>query len=161
MDSIVYVAIFLLLIAFSLPALIFLIAFIAAKSRKKKQQKVLEEIGPTDYSAIVRYNKGETQGEFFKVKSFQGSGVLYVKDNTLYFEDTLHQNPATFDLKTCTILWQDINLVNGFLKWFSVEDQGQKYYFNIDSGMLIWNMDKSKQTTRGVFEKLLQLQDSI
>jgi hypothetical protein len=33
------------------------------------------------------------------MKAFQGSGVLYVLDNKIIFQDTLNQNPYSFDLK--------------------------------------------------------------
>lgn len=161
MDPIIFLLVFLILLIFLLPGIIFFIAFLAAKSRKRKQEAVLNSLSGVEYHAFVRYNKGNQQNEFFKVKAFQGSGVLYVKDKMLYFEDTLHKNAAQFNLKTSTILWQDINLVNGFLKWFSIEDEGVKYYFNIESGMLIWNMNKNKPTTQSVFERLKKYQDEV
>lgn len=144
-----------------MPALIFFIAYLAAQSRKKKQQALMNDISDVEYSALVRYNKGNQQDKFLKVKAFEGSGVLYVKDGKIQFVDTLHRNPHTFDLKTCNIQWVDINLVNGFLKWFSISDDAASYYFNIDSGMLIWNLDKSKPTTQSVFETLKKMQDEV
>jgi len=161
MDSIIILIIFFLLIIFSIPAIIFLIAYLAARSRKKKQKALLEKIGAPEYYAFVRYNMGNAQNEFFKLKAFQGSGILYVQGRNIYFEDTLHQNPHVFAMDASSIQWQDINIVNGLLKWFSIADQEKKYYFNIESGMFIFNLDSSKPTTKSVFDRLLKYQNEI
>lgn len=161
MNSVLILIIIFLLFLFSIPAVIFLIAYLAAKSRRKKQNLLLEQTGTPEYYAFVRYNMGNMQNEFFKIKAFQGSGMIYVEDNNIHFIDTLHQHPHTFPLQESIIKWEDINIVNGLLKWFSVQDQETKYFFNIESGMLIFNLNASKPTTRGVFEKLLQYQVTI
>ncbi|WP_294301896.1 hypothetical protein [uncultured Chryseobacterium sp.] len=161
MDSIVILIIIFLLLLFSIPAIIFLIAYLAARSRKRKQNLLLQEIGTPEYYAFVRYNMGDAQNEFFKIKAFQGSGIIYMEGNNIHFIDTLHQHPHTFPLHESSIRWEDINIVNGLLKWFSVEDQEKKYYFNIESGMFIFNLNSSKPTTRSVFERLLQYQNEI
>ncbi|VXC22777.1 MULTISPECIES: hypothetical protein [Chryseobacterium] len=161
MDSAFILIIFFVLILFSIPAIIFLIAYFAARSRKKKQKLLLEHIGSPEYYAFVRYNIGNTQNEFFKIKAFQGSGIIYVKDRNIYFVDTLHQNPHVFSLDNSTIKWEDINIVNGLLKWFSVSDDTKKYFFNIETGMFIFNTNSAKPTTKSVFEKLIQYQHDI
>lgn len=161
MTSIIVLVIILLLFLLSIPAIIFLIAYLAAKSRRKKQQLLLEKIGVPEYYAFVRYNRGNAQNEFFKIKAFQGSGMIYIEGNTIHFVDTLHQHPHVFPLHDSVIKWEDINIVNGLLKWFSVQDQETKYYFNIESGMFIFNLNSSKPTTRSVFERLLQYQSEI
>lgn len=161
MDSAFILIIFFTLILFSIPAIIFLIAYFAARSRKKKQKLLLEQIGFPEYYAFVRYNTGNTQNEFFKIKAFQGSGIIYVKDRNIYFVDTLHQNPHVFSLDNSTIKWEDINIVNGLLKWFSVSDDTKKYFFNIETGMFIFNTNSAKPTTKSVFEKLIQYQHDI
>jgi hypothetical protein len=159
--SIVILIIFFLLFLFSIPAIIFLIAYLAARSRKKKQKLLLEQIGSPEYYAFVRYNLGNTQNEFFKIKAFQGSGMIYVEDRNIHFVDTLHQNPHVFSLDSSTIKWEDINIVNGLLKWFSISDDTKKYFFNIETGMFIFNTNSSKPTTKSVFEKLIQYQNEI
>lgn len=116
MDSSFILIIFFVLILFSIPAIIFLIAYFAARSRKKKQKLLLEHIGSPEYYAFVRYNIGNTQNEFFKIKAFQGSGIIYIEDRNIYFVDTLHQNPHVFSLDNSTIKWEDINIVNGLFK---------------------------------------------
>lgn len=161
MDSIIILIIIFLFFTFSIPAIIFLIAYLAARSRRKKQNLLLQEIGTPEYYAFVRYNMGNAQNEFFKIKAFQGSGMIYVDGSHIHFVDTLHQHPHTFALHESTIKWEDINIVNGLLNWFSIEDQEKKYYFNIESGMFIFNLNSSKPTTRSVFEKLLQYQSEI
>lgn len=161
MDSAFILIIFFVLILFSIPAIIFLIAYFAARSRKKKQKFLLEHIGSPEYYAFVRYNTGNTQNEFFKIKAFQGSGIIYIEDRNIYFVDTLHQNPHVFSLDNSTIKWEDINIVNGLLKWFSVSDDTKKYFFNIETGMFIFNTNSAKPTTKNVFEKLIQYQHDI
>lgn len=159
MDSLVFFFILFLFFILSIPAIIFLIAYLAAQSRKKKQKILLEQIGTPEYHAFVRYNMGTTQDQFFKLKAFQGSGIIYIEDRKIIFKDTLNQNPHTFNLDESSIKWEDINLVNGLLKWFSVSDDTKKYFFNIDSGMFIFNTNSSKPTTKSVFDKLVQYQN--
>lgn len=159
MDSLVFFFIVFLFFILSIPAIIFLIAYLAAQSRKKKQKILLEQIGTPEYHAFVRYNMGNTQDQFFKLKAFQGSGIIYIEDRKIIFKDTLNQNPHTFNLDESSIKWEDINLVNGLLKWFSVSDDTKKYFFNIDSGMFIFNTNSSKPTTKSVFDKLVQYQN--
>jgi hypothetical protein len=161
MDSIIILLILFLFIIFSIPALIFLIAYLAARSRKKKQKLLLEQIGTPEYYAFVRYNMGNTQNEFFKIKAFQGSGMIYVEGRNIHFVDTLHRNPHVFPMDTSSIKWEDINIVNGLLKWFSIEDQEKKYYFNIESGMFIFNTNSSKPTTKSVFDRLIKYQSEM
>ncbi|WP_426475760.1 hypothetical protein [Chryseobacterium balustinum] len=161
MDSVIIFFLFFLLLIFSIPAIIFLIAYLAARSRKKKQKILLEQIGTPEYYAFVRYNMGDTQNQFFKVKAFQGSGIIYVEDKKIIFRDTLNQNPYTFILDESSVKWEDVNIVNGLLKWFSVSDGTKKYFFNIDSGMFIFNTNSSKPTTKSVFEKLVQYQTEL
>ncbi|WP_445431765.1 hypothetical protein [Chryseobacterium indoltheticum] len=158
MDSIILFFIFFLFLILLIPATIFLIAFLAARSRKKKQKVLLEQTGTPEYYAFVRYNVGDTQNQFFKVKAFQGSGIIYVEDRKIVFKDTLNQNSYTFILDESSIKWEDVNIVNGLLKWFSVSDNTKKYFFNIDSGMFIFNTNSSKPTTKSVFDKLIQYQ---
>ncbi|MDY0931874.1 hypothetical protein [Chryseobacterium sp. CFBP8996] len=122
---------------------------------------MLEQIGTPEYYAFVRYNMGDTQNQFFKVKAFQGSGIIYVEDKKIIFRDTLNQNPYTFILDESSVKWEDVNIVNGLLKWFSVSDGTKKYFFNIDSGMFIFNTNSSKPTTKSVFEKLVQYQTEL
>lgn len=161
MDSVIIFFLFFLLLIFSIPAIIFLIAYLAARSRKKKQKILLEQIGTPEYYAFVRYNMGDTQNQFFKVKAFQGSGIIYVEDKKIIFRDTLNQNPYTFILDESSVKWEDVNIVNGLLKWFSVSDGTKKYFFNIDSGMFIFNTNSSKPTTKSVLEKLVQYQTEL
>lgn len=161
MDSIILFFIFFLFLILLIPAIIFLIAFFAARSRKKKQKVLLEQTGTPEYYAFVRYNVGDTQNQFFKVKAFQGSGIIYVEDRKIVFKDTLNQNPYTFILDESSIQWEDVNIVNGLLKWFSVSDNTKKYFFNIDSGMFIFNTNSSKPTTKSVFDKLIQYQTGL
>lgn len=161
MDSIFLFFIFFLFLILLIPAIIFLIAFLAARSRKKKQKVLLEQMGTPEYYAFVRYNVGDTQNQFFKVKAFQGSGIIYVEDRKIVFKDTLNQNPYTFILDESSIKWEDVNIVNGLLKWFSVSDNTKKFFFNIDSGMFIFNTNSSKPTTKSVFDKLIQYQTEM
>ena len=157
-------SIFILLIVFIIAflgfiGLIFLIAFLASQSRKKKQEAVLATLPEgAKLKAIVRYNKGRQQTKILKMKAFQGSGVLYVLDKKIIFQDTLNQNPYSFDLKTAAVNWVGINAANGALNWFKVSDEQTEYYFNVESGMFIWHTSSGKPTTEQICNNLKSLQ---
>lgn len=151
--------VFLILLIFSIPAIIFLIAYLAAQSRKKKQNALLAQLPlETKLTAVVRYNKGQQQTKFLKLKAFQGSGVIYVLDNKIHFRDTLDQNPYEFDLATAQIRFVGVTLANGALNWFTVSDGETEYFFNVESGMFIWHTSSGKMTTKEICDKLQQLQ---
>lgn len=140
---------------------IFLIAYLAAQSRKRKQTKLLEML-PTDaeFHAFVRYNRNKQQSEFFKVKAFEGSGVIYIGQGTVSFRSTLGME-HDFDLHTSKVRWEGENLVNGLLKWFSIEDEQTKMFFNVESGMFIFQTSADKPTTKSIFDRILLKQASL
>ena len=121
----------------------------------KKQKALLEKL-PSDveFSTVVRFNSAPQYTKFLKMKAFEGSGVLWVAGDVVYFKSTKGLL-ISFDLKNYQILWKGENLVNGLLKWFSIGDEMKKIYFNVESGMFIFNKGPQNLTTRSIFEKLL------
>jgi len=94
-------------------SIFFVIAVSDAKVREKNEQHTLKSLpDQVDLKAVVRYNIGRPQGRFLKMKSFQGSGVLYVQGDQLIFKDILGNEDHIFDLKTCKLSWVE-NKING------------------------------------------------
>ena len=138
--------------------IILLVAYLAAQSRKKKQQVVIDSLPTeTELFAIVRYNKGEQHKKVFKLKAFEGSGVLYVIGEIIYFKSTLGLE-TTFNMKEATINYTGEVFANGLLKWFSITHPTEIYYFNVESGMFIFHTGGEKPTTMSIFNHLKQLQ---
>lgn len=140
---------------------IFLIAYVAAQSRKRKQKKLLNNL-PSDvgFHAFVRFNHGNEQGKFMKIKAFQGSGILFVQNDSIEFRST-QGIQHRFDLANSTIQWEGENLVNGLLKWFSINDENEKYFFNVETGMFIFHTGGNKPTTRSIYDQLILKQSSL
>ncbi|MDH0673437.1 MULTISPECIES: hypothetical protein [Empedobacter] len=140
--------------------LIFGIAFWASKSREKKQNTLLAQVPPNaEFKAVLRYNFGNQQSKFWKMKAFQGSGVLYVLDDKIHYITTNNPNDNfTFDLKTSQINWIGVNLTNGLLEWFQLKNGEKDYYFNVETGMFIFNINSKKMKTTQVFNYLKEAQ---
>jgi len=138
--------------------LIFLIAYLASASRRKKQKKTLEQVPKqATFKVAVRYNKGNQQDVFLKIKAFQGSGILYVLDKKICFRDNLSKNSYEFDPNTIKMEWVGINVANGLIKWFKIADSKTEYYFNVETGMFIMHLSSKKLTTQQVYNKLKSL----
>lgn len=138
---------------------ILLIAYLAARSRKAKQNKLLKELpADAEFHAFVRYNRANVQGQFLKLKAFEGSGVFYIAGTKAIFKSTkgyYHE----FDILNSKIFWEGENLVNGLLKWFSINDGTEKLFLNVETGMFIFHTGGSeKATTRSIYDKLMLIQ---
>ena len=154
-------SLFGMLLCFILPILlIFLIAYLASKSREKKQSALLEKVpSNADFKAILRYNFGNQQSKFFKMKAFQGSGVLYVLDDKIHYNTTNKPDDNfIFDLKTSQINWIGVNISNGLLEWFQLKNGNKDYYFNVETGLFIFHTDSKKMKTMQVFNYLKEAQ---
>ncbi len=143
--------------------LIFGIAFWASKSREKKQKALLDQVPHNaEFKVALRYNFGRTQSQIFKLKAFQGSGVLYLLDNKIHFVTTTNQKDNfTFDLKTSQINWTGVNLTNGLLEWFQIKNGNLDYYFNVETGLFIFHTDSTKIKTSQVCTYLKEAQKRI
>lgn len=148
----------LILFILLIVGMIFGISYLASSSRRKKQNELLRQLpSNVDFHAIVRYNRGKKQDEILKVKAFEASGIIYVIGSTLYFKSTLGFE-TQFDLKSSIIRWEGENLINGLLKWFSIRNDVEQYYFNVETGMFIFHLDKSKPTTLSIYNRLVEIQ---
>lgn len=140
---------------------ILLVAYLASQSRKKKQTKLLDQIPKeAEFSAFVRFNRGKQQDKFMKVKAFEGSGVIYLIDENVYFKGTKGFN-HTFNLRNSKVFWEGENLVNGLLKWFSIGDADEKLYLNVETGMFIFHTGGDKSTTRSIHDEILLKQATL
>jgi len=161
MSSEIIILLFIFLFFLLLIGGIFLIAYLAAQSRKKKQKKILESLpGNVDFYAFVRFNRGNQQDKVLKLKAFQGSGIIYVMDDKIIFKSTTGFEHG-FDLKTSKIFWEGENLINGLLKWFSINHGQEKLYLNVETGMFIFHTGGSKPTTHSIYEQLLLKQAAL
>ncbi len=140
---------------------IVLVAYVAARSRKRKQNRLLKELPiDADFSAFVRYNSGSVQGKLLKLKAFEGSGLFYISDTKAIFKSTTGYYHE-FDILNSKIFWEGENLANGLLKWFSINDGKEKLFLNVETGMFIFHIGRSdKATTRSIYDKLTQIQAS-
>lgn len=158
MSEAFFMIVFFVLILVIIIGGVFGISYLASASRRKKQNQVLQSLPQgVDFHAIVRYNRGKQQDEVIKLKAFEASGVLYLVDNIVHFKSTLGFE-TQFDLKTSILRWEGENLVNGLLKWFSIQNDAEKYYFNVETGILIFHLDKNKPTTLSIYNKLVETQ---
>lgn len=161
MSTEIIVVIFFFLFFIIIIGGIFLIAYIAAQSRKEKQKKILEILpAEAEFHAFVRFNCGSQQDKFLKLKAFQGSGILYVVRDEAVFRSTTRFEHS-FDLRNSKIFWEGENLVNGLLKWFSIKDAYEKLYLNVETGMFIFHTGGKKLTTRSIYDQLLIKQSTL
>ena len=82
-------SIFIIFLIFGIfVSIFFVIAVSDAKVREKNELHSLKTL-PDDVilKAVVRYNIGRPQGRFLKMKSFQGSGVLFVENEQFITPD--------------------------------------------------------------------------
>ncbi len=154
---------FLLIICILPIVLIFLVAFLASQSRKKKRKKIIDELpADVDFYAAVRINSSKKNDAFFKLAAFECSGVLYVHKDKAYFRGTKKKfELLEFDLAKVKIFWIGVQAQNGALQWFSIKDVNETYYFNVDTGTTIFKLSKSGDTTRGVYDKLMNAQSVL
>ncbi len=143
--------------------LIFLIAFLASQSRKRKRQKIIDTLpADIDFYAAVRVNSSKKNAAFFKLLAFECSGILYVQKDKAYFRGTEKKfELLEFDLAKVKIFWIGVQAQNGALQWFSIKDDHETYYFNVDTGTTIFKLSKSGDTTQGVYGKLTNAQSII
>lgn len=142
-------------------SIFFVIAVSDAKVREKNEQHTLKSLpDQVDLKAVVRYNIGRPQGRFLKMKSFQGSGVLYAQGEQLIFKDILGNEDHIFDLKTCKLSWVE-NKINGITNAFKVADHEAIIFFYTDKGVFIFNAIEENASTSDLYIRLKELRKSI
>ncbi|MFV0162065.1 hypothetical protein OBK25_01230 [Empedobacter falsenii] len=142
-------------------SIFFVIAVSDAKVREKNELHTLKSL-PEDIElkAVVRYNIGRPQGRFLKMKSFQGSGVLYVQGEKLIFKDILGNEDHVYDLNTCKLSWVE-NKINGITNAFKVADHEAIIFFYIDKGVSIFSTIEENASTSDLYIRLKELRKSI
>ncbi|CAM3339896.1 hypothetical protein [Empedobacter stercoris] len=142
-------------------SIFFVIAVSDAKVREKNELHTLKSL-PEDIElkAVVRYNIGRPQGRFLKMKSFQGSGVLYVQGEQLIFKDILGNEDHVYDLNTCKLSWVE-NKINGITNAFKVADHEAIIFFYIDKGVSIFSTIEENASTSDLYIRLKEFRKSI
>lgn len=156
------VSILIILLIFGLfVSVFFIIAVSDAKVREKNGLHIMESL-PNDVAikSVVRYNIGRPQGKFLKMKSFQGSGVLYVEGNKLYFRDILGNEDHVFDLETCKMSWVE-NKINGITNAFKIADHEAIIFFYIDKGGFVFKAIEENISTSDLYIRLKELRKKI
>ncbi len=140
-------------------SIFFVIAVSDAKVREKNELYTLESLPyNVTLKAVVRYNIGRPQGRFLKMKSFQGSGVLYVQGEQLIFKDILGNEDHTFDLQTCKMSWVE-NKINGITNAFKVADHEAIIFFYTDKG--VFKAIEENVSTSDLYIRLKELRKTI
>ena len=140
-------------------SIFFVIAVSDAKVREKNELYTLESLPyNVTLKAVVRYNIGRPQGRFLKMKSFQGSGVLYVQGEQLIFKDILGNEDHTFDSQTCKMSWVE-NKINGITNAFKVADHEAIIFFYTDKG--VFKAIEENVSTSDLYIRLKELRKTI
>ena len=140
-------------------SIFFVIAVSDAKVREKNELYTLESLPDNiTLKAVVRYNIGRPQGRFLKMKSFQGSGVLYVQGEQLIFKDILGNEDHVYDLQTCKMSWVE-NKINGITNAFKVADHEAIIFFYTDKG--VFKAIEENVSTSDLYIRLKELRKTI
>lgn len=132
----------------------FIIAISDAKVREKSALEIFKSLPSSIQDKwVVRYNIGRPQGRFLKMKTFQGSGVLYVENNNLHFEDVLGNETHTYDLANCKISWVE-NKINGITNAFKIVDHDKSMFFYVEKGMFFINAIDENASTSELYAHL-------
>lgn len=135
-------------------AIFFVIAVSDARVSEKSALELLNNL-PSHITNkwVVRYNIGRPQGRFLKMKTFQGSGVLYVEDDKIKFEDILGNESHTYLFVECKISWVE-NKINGITNAFKIVDSEKSMFFYVDKGMPIVKTIDGNESTSVLYSKL-------
>ena len=145
----------IIILLFSISCVIFFISAISdAKVRERSAEELLKSL-PEDitHKWIVRYNIGRPQGKFLKMKNFQGSGVLYLENNEIKFEDVLGNESEIFSLSDSKISWVE-NKINGITNAFKIVNPENSMFFYIDKGMPLFNTIDGNESTAELYSRL-------
>ncbi|WP_128331775.1 hypothetical protein [Apibacter sp. HY039] len=111
------------------------------------------------FKVAVRVNSSRKNDSIFKFTGFDCSGILYVYGEIIYFKGSKPgYEQIEFDLKSAVINWVGVQAQNGALQWFSIKNNQDTYYFNMETGITIFNLSKSGESTRNIYEKLKNFQ---
>lgn len=153
-----FISLLIIILAFIIfSAIFFFLAVSDAKVREKSTHEILKSL-PNSITDkwVVRYNIGRPQGKFLKMKTFQGSGVLYIDKNEIHFEDVLGNESHVFLLNDCKISWVE-NKINGITNSFKIVDQDRAMYFYVEKGMFVVNSIEENASTSELYSYLKML----
>lgn len=138
-------------------SIFFFVAVSDAKVREKSTLEILKAL-PNSITDkwVVRYNIGRPQGRFLKMKTFQGSGVLYIDKNEIHFEDVLGNESHVFNLLDCKISWVE-SKINGITNAFKIVDHDRSMYFYVEKGVSVVNSIEENASTSELYSYLKML----
>lgn len=146
--------IIIFLIFIILCTIFFIIAISDARVSEKSALELYNNLpSQIKHKWVVRYNIGRPQGRFLKMKTFQGSGILYVENDTIKFEDILGNESHSFNFEECKLSWVE-NKINGITNAFKIIDSDSSMFFYVDKGMPIVNTIDGNESTSVLFSKL-------
>ncbi len=141
----------------SIPVVIATIAYV---SRKKKRTLIEKDL-PSNlfYTAPVRLNTPKQNAAVVKLKAFEYSGILYLEEDKICVKGTSGQF-TEFDLLKTEITWPGVQIQNGIIQWFCLEDKstGQRLYVNAETGIFVFRLSSKLPSTKQVYEDLLKYQ---
>lgn len=131
-----------------------MVAISDAKVREKSALELYKSLpGYVQHKWVVRYNIGRPEGRFLKMKTFQGSGVLYVHENDILFEDILGNETHTFSMDDCKISWVE-NKINGITNAFKIVDKERSMFFYVEKGTPIVHTIDGNESTSELYSRL-------
>ncbi len=150
-----FLSLFIILIIFVIICSVFFYTAVSdAKVREKSALEIYNSIpNSIPDKWIVRYNVGRPQGRFLKMKTFQGSGVLHVRNNEIHFEDVLGNETHTFNMSECKISWVE-NKINGITNAFKIVDHDKAMFFYVEKGMFFMNSMEENESTAELYAHL-------
>ena len=118
------------------------------------------EIDPNDRAYPVRYSSSDHQRQFFKLIPWEAIGALVVTDEEFVFlgcshsGDSIHYRWPRNDSFVSYIQCSKIR--DGGLSWFTIEQGGERHFFNTDATMPNLNQNSStgQFSTTGLYEKI-------
>jgi len=135
----------------------FFVAVSDARVREKSTLEILKSLPDSITDKwVVRYNIGRPQGRFLKMKTFQGSGVLYIDKNDIHFEDVLGNESHVFNLLECKISWVD-SKINGLTNAFKIVDHDRAMYFYVEKGVSVVTSIEENASTSELYSYLKML----
>lgn len=160
LNSILPIIIFLAFLVIPV-AILFVIAYQDAKKKDYLQLQLLKELPEhIEQKAIVKFNIGRPQGRFLKEKKFQGSGLIYVYQQQLFFKDVLHLEDKVFELKDLEIKWHDEAEDQAIQNSFSLDDGQERMYCYVDNSKFIFSDVSQLTDTYQLFLSLKNYQSA-
>jgi hypothetical protein len=102
--------------------------FATHRTKKRQYERIRKSITEPNVEYIGMFHMASNKRYKKSIKFFDSFGALYLVDHMLYYKSAPDKPPISFDLKECSLQWEENWKM---LKWFSVMTVvGEKFYFN-------------------------------